>query len=153
MDSQTGKNDCVFLLLLKFLFLKWSAHVILGSLSQILPAKEGFIYICYITLFIWGAMLKLCEDLWGMKWYSESCGELLVLVLFYLPMQYMKERISRKKPTKILPHAEQFICHHHTHVSIPKNSNTEPTVNGERQAWRLNEVRTSALLFLMLSKC
>lgn len=96
MDSQIGKNNCVFLLLLKFLILKWSAHVILGSLSQILPAKEGFIYICYITLFFWGAMLKLCEDLWGMKWYSESCGELLVLVLFYLPMQYMKERISRK---------------------------------------------------------
>lgn len=49
---------------------------------------------------------------------------LLSLATFYLAMQYIEGKNREKKPTQILPHAEQFIGHHYTHVPIPKNSNT-----------------------------
>lgn len=37
-----------------------------------------------------------------------------------------------KRPTQILPHAEQFISHHHTHVPIPGNRTQEPAISGRR---------------------
>lgn len=62
-------------------------------------------------------------------------------------MQYVEGKNREKRPTQILPHAEQFISHHHTHVPIPGNSNSEASFQWKKvqegRATKYNKASTS----------
>lgn len=71
-----------------------------------------------------GCYVKDMRGILGSELIFRKLWRIISYCTFYLPMQYMKGRISKRR-TQILPHAEQFIRHHHAHVPVPENINTE----------------------------